>query len=280
MSRPVRIEFPGANHYVSCHAFQDLVLFHDDEDRAVFLSLLESVVNQFHWTLHGYVLLQDHFHLLVEVPQANLSRGMRQLNGVYTQHYNRLHKRTGVLFRGRFSSILFEKETYLSRLYRHMVLNPLRQKECTSLDRFKWSSHRQITGAARVHAFVSIEDILSDFGKRLDSCQKKYKAFVRAGVNESSPIEEKRHQILLGSDKFICQVQPLLNKVKNTKRKAKAVVRKKSLSSLFSEVEILTRLERNMVIVKAHLEHQYTLAEIGDHLGLHYTTVSKVISSK
>lgn len=280
MSRPVRIEFPGANHYVSCHAFQNLILFKNDDDRGVFLSLLESVVNQFQWVLHGYVLLEDHFHLLLEVPQANLSKGMRQLNGVYTQHYNRRYKRKGVLFRGRFNSVLFEKETYLSRLYRHMVLNPVRQKECTSIDKYKWSSHRQVTGATDVHAFVSTEDILSQFGKRQLSCQNKYKAFIKSGADENPPLGEKRHQVLLGSDKFIYQVQPLLNGKKNTKRKAAAAGKKRSLASLFSEVENLSRLERNMVIARAHLELHYTLADIGDHLGLHYTTVSKVVNGK
>ena len=113
MSRPPRIEYPGACYYLTGRALQGRKAFEDDLDYRAFEQVLSSVVHRFNWLLQSYVLMPDHYHLVVEVPEANLSKGMRQLNGVYTQHSNRRHNAEGPLFHGRFKSILFEKETFL-----------------------------------------------------------------------------------------------------------------------------------------------------------------------
>ena len=113
MSRPVRIEFPGAHYHVTSKGNREQNAFVDDKDRTAFLNIIESVVAKFGWLVHSYVLMESHYHLVVECPQANLSKGMRQLNGVYTQHYNRRHGQEGPLFQGRFKSILFEAKGYL-----------------------------------------------------------------------------------------------------------------------------------------------------------------------
>ena len=126
MSRPVRIEFPGATYHVTSKGKDGQIIFMDQEDRAVYLSVVENVVTRFGWLLHSYVLMDNHYHLVVEVPDANLSKGMRQLNGVYTQHVNRRHDQEGPIFQGRFKSVLFEKKNYLLQVCRHVVTNPAR----------------------------------------------------------------------------------------------------------------------------------------------------------
>ena len=113
MSRPVRIEFPGAVYLVTSKGSDGQIVFGDSDDRGVFLNVLDNVVVRFGWLIHSYVLMDDHYHLVVEVPEANLSKGMRQLNGVYTQHVNRRHGQEGPIFHGRFKSILLEKKNYL-----------------------------------------------------------------------------------------------------------------------------------------------------------------------
>ena len=153
MSRPVRIEFPGAHYYVTSKGMNDKAVFRDVEDRAVFLNVLNGVVERFGWLIHSYVMLDSHYHLVLECPQANLSKGMRQLNGVYTQHFNRCHSEDGPLFQGRFRSVLFEPKDYLLPLCRHTVLNPVRVKLASSAQQYRWSSHRAIAG--QIHTWFS-----------------------------------------------------------------------------------------------------------------------------
>ena len=98
MSRPIRIEFPGAHYLVTSKGMDGADVFRDNDDRGVFLNAIDMVVQRFGWNVHAYVLMADHYHLIVDVPKANLSKGMRQLNGVYTQHFNRRHGLEGPLF--------------------------------------------------------------------------------------------------------------------------------------------------------------------------------------
>jgi REP element-mobilizing transposase RayT len=103
-------------------------IFADDQDREGFLSVLDSVVKRYNWLCHAYCLMDNHCHLLIETPDANLSMGMRQLGGIYAQGYNRRHNKPGHLFQGRFKAILVDKESYLLELCRYVVLNPVRAK--------------------------------------------------------------------------------------------------------------------------------------------------------
>ena len=157
MSRPVRIEFPGAHYHVTSKGILDKSVFVDGEDRTTFLSVLDTVVARFSWLMHSYVLMNGHYHLVVECPQANLSKGMRQLNGVYTQHFNRRHDHDGSLFQGRFKSVLFEAKNYLLPVCRHVVLNPVRVAASTSAQSYRWSSHRAMGGAIKTPSFLYTE---------------------------------------------------------------------------------------------------------------------------
>ena len=278
MSRPVRIEFPGAHYHVTSKGIQDRPVFSDTEDRKVFLNVLGTVVNRFGWLLHSYVIMDGHYHLVLECPQANLSKGMRQLNGVYTQHFNRRHDEDGPLFQGRFKSILFEAETYLLPLCRHVVLNPVRVGASSSAQTYRWSSHRAMYGSIKTPDFLHADSVLCSFGKRLKENQQKYRTYIKAGVNEPSPLMNRSSQVLLGSPKFVGEMQPILNGEKLAKRGPRQARRRRSLTALFKNVNGKPRSERNELICRAHIDHSYTLMEIGDFLGLHYTTVSKVVN--
>jgi len=126
MARPLRIELAGALYHVTSRGDERRPIFFEDGDRSAFLAVLGEVIARFGWLCHAYCLMTNHYHLLVETPHANLSQGMRQLNGVYTQYVNRSHRRVGHLFQGRFKGILVEKESYLLELARYVVLNPVR----------------------------------------------------------------------------------------------------------------------------------------------------------
>lgn len=279
MSRPVRIEFPGAVYHVTSKGRDGQIVFDDADDRGVFLNVIDNVVDRFGWLIHSYVLMDDHYHLVVEVPEANLSKGMRQLNGVYTQHVNRRHGQEGPIFHGRFKSVLLEKKNYLLPVCRHVVTNPCRMKDAPSFSSYKWSSYRALSGQVKAPAFLYKDDVLHFFGKREKDAQRKYREYVKEGVGEDSPLEQRAHQVLLGSNRFLSEMQPILQGERLSKRGPKAVKRRRSLNALFKKVDDKTRGERNELMKKAHVDFGYTLMEIGGHLGLHYTTVSKVINA-
>lgn len=279
MSRPVRIEFPGAVYHVTSKGRGDQVVFKDKEDRGVFLNVVENVVDRFGWLVHSYVLMDSHYELVVECPEANLSKGMRQLNGVYTQHVNRRHDQEGPIFQGRFKSVLLEKKHYLLPVCRHVVLNPQHTNNPQNYREYKWSSYRALAGQVKTPKFLHDETVLAYFGKREQEAQRKYRDYIKQGVGEASPLDSRKNQVLLGSTKFLNEMQPILQGERLSKRGPKSAQRRRSLNALFKKVDDKTRMERNELIKRAHLNYGYTLMEIGDHLGLHYTTVSKVINA-
>ena len=128
MARPLRIEYPGAVYHITSRGNEKKAVYKSDQDRSNFLNTLQHVNKRYNWICHAYCLMDNHYHLLIETPDGNLSIGMRQLNGVYTQLFNNLHGRTGHLFQGRYKSILIQKDSHLLEVCRYVVLNPVRAK--------------------------------------------------------------------------------------------------------------------------------------------------------
>jgi len=129
MARPLRIELSGALYHVTDRDDRREAIYEEDDDCQSFLETLAGAVERFNWICYAYCLMTNHYHLVIETPDANLSKGMRQLNGVFTQGTNRRHGRTGHLFQGRFKGILVDKDRYLLELTRYVVLNPVRANE-------------------------------------------------------------------------------------------------------------------------------------------------------
>jgi REP element-mobilizing transposase RayT len=164
MARPLRIEFPGALYHVTARGNARQDIFLNDEDRQQFLKILERVVSRFHLLLHAYCLMDNHSHLVVETPEANLSKAMRQLNGVYTQAFNRRHDRVGHVLQGRFKAIVVDRDSYLLELCRYVVLNPVRAKTTRKPDTYPWSSYRATAGLAATPAFLAVDWLLLPIG--------------------------------------------------------------------------------------------------------------------
>ncbi len=279
MSRPIRIEFPGAVYHITSRSNVGQSVFCCNADREIFLSALGMVTRRFGWLTHAFVLMDDHYHLVVETPDANLSKGMRQLNGVYTQYFNRAYGLIGPLFHGRFKGILLEKETYLLEVCRYVVLNAVGTGKVKSADRYRWSSFRATAGLKKSPDWLHTDWILSCFGQPGRDSEKKYRRYVMQGIGDTSPLSSTTQQVLLGSPDFLEKMQPLLNNNVLAKKKPRRAARRRSLSRIFSDLDGKPRSYRNELICRAHIEYAYTLTEIGEHLGLHYTTVSKVVNS-
>jgi len=204
MSRPLRLEHPGALWHVTSRGNERREIFRDDPDRELFLETLGRVVAMFRWRLYAWVLMNNHYHLLFETPEPNLSRGMRQLNGIYTQRFNRRHRRAGHLMQGRFKAILVEKEPHLLELCRYVVLNPVRAGAARSARDWRWSSYRATAGYAPSPGWLDIDGVLSLFGGRRAAARERYRSFVSDGIRaEYAPWQALTHQVLLGGEEFV-----------------------------------------------------------------------------
>src|SRR4030067_2859257 len=128
MTRPLRIEYPGAVYHITSRGNEKKLIFKDERDRKIFLDTLSQVDKRYNWLCHAYCLINNHYHLIIETPDGNLSAGMRQLNGVYTQAFNRRNHRVGHVFQGKYKAIVIEKEGYLLQVSRYVVLSPVRAK--------------------------------------------------------------------------------------------------------------------------------------------------------
>ena len=268
MARPLRLEFPGAVYHITSrgNARHDIVA--DDRDRTAWLSLLAHVIDRYGWLCHAYCLMDNHYHLLIETPQANLSLGMRQLNGRYTQGYNRRHERVGHLFQGRFTAILVEKEAHLLELCRYVVLNPVRAKMIAHPRLWTWSSYRATVGETNAPVWLITDWILGQFAQRIGVARERYRTFVAEGREGPPPWDQVKGQIYLGSEAFIARHQP--NRVIRDIPRRQTQAQRPSLRDLFHRNGELPRL-----IHTAYRQYGYRLAEIADHLGVHAATISR-----
>ncbi len=281
MARPLRIDFPGAVYHVTSRGNARADVFEDDADREMYLKILGQVVKRFNWLCHAYCLMDNHYHLLIETPEGNLSAGMRQLNGVYTQAFNRSHGRDGHLFKGRFKAILVEKESHLLELCRYIVLNPVRAGMAAQPADYRWTSYLPTIGNAARPAFPATEWLLGNFSTSLAESCRRYRNFVKEGMsNNESPWGQLVGQILLGTEAFVQQARGFLGEKDDIAEitRIQRHVGRPQLDELFTPGTTRPKAERNRLICLAHGKHGYTLKEISQALGIHYTTVSKIIN--
>ncbi len=278
MTRPLRIEYPGAVYHVTARGTGRQNIFLSDPDRTKFLDRLLMTVNRYNWLCHAYCLMSNHYHLLIETSDGNLSAGMKLLNSAYAQYFNHSHDRTGHLFQGRFKAIVVEKDSYLLELCRYIVLNPVRSGIVKSPNDYKWSSYRQTAGLyQQENNPLSTEWILSQFGFDKYTAEREYVLFVNT-VDDESPFEKTRGQLILGGEHFVeslvgsDQYRDLPEVPRNQR-----FMNRPSLEYLFADVS--DRISRNRAICTAHINHGYSQQEIAKHSGMHYSTISKIIKN-
>ncbi len=277
MARPLRIEYSGAIYHLTARGNAHAPIFFNDSDRSVFLTILGDLVERYNWCCHGYCLMDNHYHLLVETPDANLSAGMRQLGGIYTQKFNRQHNRVGHLFQGRYKAILIEKEKYLLELCRYIVLNPVRAKIVAHPGNYPWSSYSATAKIINKPQFLSTDWVLAQFGNNLKNAVRHYREFVVAGIIAESPWKNLKGQGLLGGEHFLKILLPYLEQKRGEKEipRSARFVGRPLLANLFHASQI--KSDRNKAIVRAHLRYGYSQQEIASQTGLHYSTVSRII---
>lgn len=203
MARPLRVQYEGALYHVIARGNEKQQIFIDDNDRLKFLSWLKDAIETHNLICHGYCLMDDHFHLLLETPDANLSIAMRDLNGNYSQSFNVRHNRVGHLFQGRYKSFVVEKEPYLLEVVRYVVLNPVRASMVKHPRDWKWNSYQATAGLCDAPDWLSADWVLGNFSNERALAQKAYRKFVKTGLTSRDPYEDLEHDFILGTPQFV-----------------------------------------------------------------------------
>ena len=274
MSRPIRIEFSNALYHVTARGDRREDIFEDDEDRQMFLSTLVQVVTQFNWICHAWCLMDNHYHLLIQTPDGNLSKGMRQLNGIYTQASNRRHQRVGHLFQGRFKAILVDSDAYLLELTRYVVLNPVRAGMVKKPADWRWSSYRASVGLEPAALWLAVDGLLAQFAKRRSLAQQRYAQFVAEGIKAASPWSNLKGQVFLGDEQFVQRMQAYLPSSKDDVQIPLA--QRRPPPPPLAKIERHAP-DRNVAIVAAYATGGYSYQQLADHFGVHFTTVGKIV---
>lgn len=274
MSRPLRIEFAGALYHLTSRGDGREDIYLNDADRLLFLQVLGEVCERFNWACHAYCLMSNHYHLLVETREGNLAQGMRQLNGVYTQGFNRQHRRVGHVFQGRYKAILVHKDSYLLELARYIVLNPVRAQMVRSARKWRWSSYRSMCGQADAPAWLHTDWILSTFGKRRQEAMTRYQAFVLAGKGQPSPWQHLKNQIYLGDDQFVEKMQRKI--ADDAPLSDVPALHKRPVARPLADY-VRKHPSRDQAIIAAYRSGGFSQKQIADHFEVHYSWVSKIV---
>jgi putative transposase len=276
MSRPLRLEFAGALYHVTARGNErrNIFLGNMDDDRAMFLNILGRTCERFNWMCHAYCLMSNHYHLLVETPDGNLSKGMRQLNGVYSQHVNRTHGRVGHLFQGRFKGILVEKDSYLPELARYVVLNPVRAELVHKPDEWSWSSYCATAGEETAPPFLATDWLLRTFADTRQEAQFAYRRFVAEGIGAASPWIELKNQVYLGSEQFVERMQDLIDPSRPLRE-----IPKRQRRALEKPLDYYAAryAERDRALAEAYRSGAYSMQAIAEHFGIGRMTVSRAV---
>jgi putative transposase len=275
MARPLRIEFEGALYHITSRGDRQEPIYEDDEDRRAFLTVLGDVVERFEWVCYAYCLMGNHYHLVIETPKGNLSKGMRQLNGVFTQVSNRRHGKVGHVFQGRYKAVLIDKEAHWLEVSRYVVLNPVRAKMVKEAGRWKWSSYNVTQGVGKGPGWLAVNKLLMQFDDKQSPAKQQYRKFVGEGIGRESMWTELRQQIYLGGDRFIERMQRKLEEGKTRDVNIPRAQRQSPALSLGAMEK--RNKDRRKAMVVAYETGAYSYQQIAKHFGVHFTTVGRVV---
>jgi putative transposase len=279
MTRPLRLQLAGGLYHVTSRGDRREDIYADDADREAWLEILAGCCERYNWAIHAWCQMTNHYHLVVETAEGNLSAGMRQLNGVYTQTVNRRHDRVGHVFQGRFKGILVERDGYLLELARYVVLNPVRAGLVREAGQWKWSSYAAMVGSTPRPDWLHIDWLLSQFGSRRSSQIKRYIDFVQSGACGPRIWERLKGQVFLGSEAFVETMQREIEAAgKGTQREIPRLQRRALAKPLAFYRDHFAN--EKMGMAAAYASGDYTLQAIADAFGVHSSTVSRAVSGK
>lgn len=281
MARPLRIEFADAVYHVTSRGDRREDIFVDDEDRNAFLAVIAHALTRFDAAILAYCLMGNHYHLVIQTRKANLSALMRQINGVYTQTFNRRHSQVGHLFQGRFKAILVDRDAYLLELCRYVELNPVRAKMVRQPDKWAWSSYRAHIAQAPAPQWLDSQTLYGNLLSRaprsaadLRKAAQKYAEFVAQGKGIRLWEDALRQQIYLGDEQFVARMQTLNTKQFKSQREIPKAQRAKPMTL----AQWLKRCDsRQEAMMRAYVESGISMTDIANTMGLSVSHVSRLI---
>ena len=298
MARPLRIQYSGAVYHVTCRGNERKEIFKDDRDRKRFLEILAYSSKIYNIKMFSYMLMENHFHLLIETPLGNLGEFMRHFNITYTGYYNRRHNRIGHLYQGRYKSILVDKESYLSVIARYIHLNPVRiqamekntdEEKIQHLRNYTWSSLPGYINKGKREQFLDYAMVLEEYGGANDRGRLAYKKRIYDDISEKLEIRDKViGQSIIGGEEFIKRVKeelltiqtdrecPSLKEIQRYRAKEKIIeaIEKESGKGL-EEIKREKGSIRQIVMDLLYRIGGLKGVDIGDLIGVDYSTVSQ-----
>lgn len=279
MVKQIRIEFPFALYHVASRGNWGMDIFKDNQDRESFLEILSKVIERYNWICHGYCLMDNHYHLLIETPDSNLSDGMKQLGGVYARKSNRRYSRRGHLFQGRYRAILVQEDEHFLELIRYLAFNPVKVGMVRYPGEWNWGSYSLIVSGRTPPSFLNVEFSLSFFSPGRQKAKNLLMEFVEGKSADLEYPGENGEILVFGGPSFKEEVFSLIppeETFADVPRKQRFISRP-SLDEIFSGVN--DKQSRNIKINEAVVNHGYKLREVSDRLGIHYSTISKILKS-
>jgi putative transposase len=274
MARPLRLEFDGAFYHVTSRGNSRQDIYFEQEDYQRFLDILGRVCQRHNWRIHAYCLMTNHYHLLVETPKGNLSAGMQQLNGVYTQYVNRHYQRCGHVFQGRFKRILVDTDIYYKTLVRYVLQNPLRAGMVTQLAEYYWSSYHATAGSCTAPDWLVTYDVLARFDVDKTKAVAAFEAFCEH-IDDTSMWDNLTNQIFLGDEAFTAVQLSKLTSVGGVHDIPK--IQRRPPPSPLPNYE-LQYDSRNEAILAAYQSGVYSMTQLATYFQLHVSTISKLVA--
>ena len=251
MARSLRILYENAHYHVTCRGNGGQNIFFDDADRRKFLALLDRSVEIYQTGILAFVLMTNHFHLVVRTPLPNLNEFMRHFNISYTSYVNHRYRRPGHLYQGRYKALVIEADSYLVEVSRYVHLNPVRTAECSDLSfdeknellrHYQWSSYPAYFSDRQAFRFLSTEEVLGYFGGATGSAIRRYGAFVEEGLSGvlPNPLEKGKGHGVVGGEDFLERMKTV---VEISKRDIREVPQARTLTCAKPIPEILAAVE-------------------------------------
>jgi len=281
MTRPLRIEFPGAVYHVTSRGDRREAIYDDDVDRQAFIDVVALALKRFDACALAFCLMENHYHLVLHTRQPNLSALMHLVNGVYTQAYNRRHAKVGHLFQGRFKAILVDRDAYLLEVCRYVDLNPVRAAMVADPAQWPWSSYQVHTGlvaglpwldTSAVHGYLLGYDVAS--GRDSALAASRYAALVAQGKDVRLWDEALKGQIYLGDESFMTRMQALLAPEQAAASDVPGIQRRPPPMSL---EQYFKHHPRNEAIAQAHIVGGHSMSSIAKAVGLSVSRVSRIV---
>jgi putative transposase len=253
MARPIRIEYEGAFYHVTARGNERRKIFFSRKDYEKFKEYLADAREKYRFKLHAYVLMTNHYHLLIETPEKNLSRLMHFINSSYTTYTNIKRKRSGHLFQGRYKSIVIDRDSYLLELSRYLHLNPVRVNIVGKPEDYPYSSYVSYI-SDHGEALISRSTILEMFSEKESEARKRYKSFVEnaRGEEEESPMTKIYGGMILGGEGFIREI---LQKIEEGQLEKEAVSHRKALRKPVGSEAVLSVLCKHYGISKEEIKN-------------------------